>query len=59
MVTGVLQGCLLGMAITFEVRKWRKKTRAEGEMDESADGHPGPEDGNEDDERTSLLTNER
>jgi len=55
LVTGVLQGCLLGMAITFEVRKWRKRKHVEGATDDSANGHTEPENGNEVDERTGLL----
>ena len=59
LVTGVLQGCLLGMGITFEVREWRKKKRGEDGGHEN--GHAGVDDdpGSEDHERTALLDNER
>lgn len=60
LVTGVLQGCLLGMAITFEIRKWRNRNHAEGRTDDRAnDGHAEPESGNDADERTGLLGTER
>ncbi|KAF6229026.1 hypothetical protein HO133_007140 [Letharia lupina] len=67
LVTGVLQGCLLVMGITFELRA-RKKGKAglggvAGDSNEHANqmngnGH-GYADGDEDHERTGLLGNER
>ena len=53
LVTGVLQGCLLAMGITFELRKLRKR-KEQGEAPE-ANGVAGEDD----DERTRLLDNER
>lgn len=52
-MTGVLQGCLLVMGITFEIRERRRKAR---ERDLGVDGHG---DGEMNDERTALLGNER
>lgn len=54
LVTGVLQGCLLVMGITFELRKARKR-RSQGEAPEG-NGDTREEDDNE---RTRLLDNER
>jgi len=60
LVTGVLQGCLLGMALTFEIRKWRNRNHAEGRTDDSAiNGYAEPGNGNRADERTGLLGAER
>ena len=53
LVTGVLQGCLLGMGITFEVRKWKK--RKQGGENVDGNGHAGDDDH----EGTRLLDNER
>jgi len=48
-VTGILQGCLLVMAIRFELRDWRKKQQlAEGETEPEEEEHIA-------DERTPLL----
>lgn len=67
LVTGVLQGCLLVMGITFELRA-RKKGKlglgvAAGDSNEHADQANGNEHGrvdcDEDHERTALLENER
>lgn len=57
LVTGVLQGCLLVMGITFEVRKWKKR-KQEGEGGEE-NGHGNGSAEDEDHERTRLLDNER
>ena len=69
LVTGVLQGCLLVMGITFELRARRKETAGKrgGHGDGDGDGHAG--DANDiahghvgraqDHERTGLLGNER
>ena len=54
LVTGVLQGCLLAMGITFEIRE-RRKRKAQGEARERS--RVASED--DDDERTRLLDNER
>ena len=53
-MTGILQGCLLAMGITFELRKARER-RSQGEAPEE-NGDIREED---DDERTRLLDNER
>jgi len=53
LVTGVLQGCLLTMGITFELREFRKR-KAQGEAPD--ENWVAGEDG---DERTRLLENER
>ena len=53
LVTGVLQGCLLAMGITFELRELRKR-KAQGEAPEG--NGVVSEDS---DERTRLLGNER
>ena len=57
-MTGVLQGCLLVMGITFELRARRKGKAGEGDV--NGDGI-APEHGSreEDHERTGLLGNER
>ena len=62
-MTGVLQGCLLVMGITFELRARTKKMAADGGGNEHADeanriAH-GHVNGDEDHERTSLLGHER
>lgn len=66
-MTGVLQGCLLVMGITFELRA-RRNGMAEdrgangdcnGHADEANGNAPVHVDGDEDHERTSLLGNER
>ncbi len=66
-MTGVLQGCLLGMGVWFE---YVKKTRGNAGkvVSGSENGHAatgeeagrqGNENGNINDERTGLLANER
>jgi hypothetical protein len=57
LVTGVLQGCLLVMGITFEVRKWEKRKQQGEGGEENGHGNSPAED--EDHERTTLLDNER
>jgi len=57
LVTGVLQGCLLAMAITFEVRERRRRNRDGGVGDTSGAGNSSA--GHEDNERTRLLDSER
>lgn len=59
LVTGVLQGCLLGMAITFEFKEWRNRKKAGEGADPSANERLEIENGTEDDEGTTLLGNER
>ncbi len=67
LVTGVLQGCLLVMGITFELRDRRKKVAGEGGVNGDRDEHAGEANGishehvhdEEDHERTGLLGNER
>ena len=59
LVTGVLQGFLLCMAIGFEVRDWRRRRREEDGRVGDMNGHAGNEDGDEADEQTRLLGNER
>ena len=67
LVTGILQGCLLVMGITFELRARRKAKAGEEDVDGDGDGHAGEANGNahehgnreEDHERTGLLGNER
>ena len=67
LVTGVLQGCLLVMGITFELRDRRKKVAGEGGVNGDSDEHAGEANGishehvhdEEDHERTSLLGRER
>ncbi len=54
LVTGVLQGILLVMAVGFEVREWRKMKAGGNEEGEDTNGYA-----HEDDERTGLLGNER
>ncbi len=56
LVTGVLQGCLLAMGITFELRE-RRRRKAQGEA--RAGNRVANEDDDDDDERTRLLDNER
>lgn len=68
-VTGLLQGAVLTMGITFEVRNWKRRKAGEviaediignghieGEGGQQMDPDPPPE---EEDERTALLGNER
>ena len=67
-MTGVLQGCLLVMGITFELRSRKKGAGPEGRGhgDGDDDGHAGEATGiahrhvsrEEDHERTRLLENE-
>ncbi len=54
LVTGVLQGILLVMAVGFEVKEWRKRKAGGNEGGEETNGHV-----HEDDEQTGLLGNER
>ena len=65
-MTGVLQGCLLVMGITFELRARRKGTvggGANGDDDEHTGEANGIShrhvNGEEDHEQTGLLENER
>ena len=66
-MTGFLQGCLLVMGITFELRARRKrkagKVGVNGDRDGRTDEANGVAhehvSGEEDDERTGLLGNER
>ena len=53
LVTGVLQGCLLAMGITFELREFRKRKAQREALEENGVAR---EDG---DESTRLLENER
>ena len=65
-MTGVLQGCLLVMGITFELRSRKKGTAPESRGHGDDDGHAGEVTGianghvsrEEDHERTRLLENE-
>jgi len=57
LVTGVLQGFLLGMGIMFEVRQ-RRRQKKDGENEEVNDEGNGFA-GHEDNERTRLLDSER
>ena len=67
LVTGVLQGCLLVMGITFELRTRRKGMAGEGGANGDGNGHADEANGNarghisedEDHERTTLLGNQR
>ena len=52
-MTGVLQGCLLAMGITFELRELKKRKAQREALEENG---VADEDG---DERTRLLENER
>lgn len=66
-MTGVLQGCLLAMGITFELRARRKGIAGEGGVNADSNGHADEANGSaqehvngeEDHERTGLLRNER
>lgn len=66
-MTGVLQGCLLVMGITFELRARRNKTAGEEGVSGDGNGHVdeangtawGNGNGEQDHERTGLLANER
>lgn len=68
-MTGVLQGCLLVMGITFELRARRNKMAGEegvsgdgngnGHVDEANGNARGNVNGEQDHERTGLLANER
>lgn len=57
LVTGILQGCLLCMGITFEIRarSRRQRTEVAGETGSEANGFAG----HEDNEQTRLLDSER
>ena len=65
-MTGVLQGCLLVMGITFELRSRKKGASPERRGHGDDDGYAGEATGiahghvsrEEDDERTRLLENE-
>lgn len=63
MVTGVLQGCLLAMGLTFEVRDRRKRMEAEGREEGNGNGNGNdnreslPNGYHTPDERTRLLDN--
>ena len=65
-MTGVLQGCLLVMGITFELRSRKKGAGPEGRGHGDEDGHAGEATGiahrrasrEDDHERTRLLENE-
>ena len=67
LVTGVLQGCLLVMGITFELRSRKKVAVPNGRGLGDDDGHAGEATGiahrhvsrEDDHERTHLLENER
>lgn len=63
LVTGILQGCLLVMAITFEIRKRLEKKHGQEASDNSRDAHVGAVDGYQDrdgdHEQTALIANER
>ena len=63
-MTGVLQGCLLAMGITFEVRERRRRKMEGGGGGEDGDGDGanghavvGENGTGEADERTRLLDN--
>ena len=66
-MTGVLQGCLLVMGITFEWRAQRKRPAKDGDVDGNGNEHAdevdgglnGHANGEQDDERTALLGNGR
>ena len=65
-MTGVLQGCLLVMGITFELRSRKKRTASDESGHNDGDGHAGDATSiahmhvsrEEDHERTRLLENE-
>ena len=67
LVTGILQGCLLVMGITFELRARRGRMAGDGRVNDDGDGHAGEANGiahrhvsrEENQERTALLGNER
>ena len=60
LVTGLLQGCLLIMGITFEFRARRRSKGHEENLDRGFNGHDANNEGVvEDHERTLLLDNER
>ena len=56
LVTGCLQGCLLIMSISFEIRERSKRKKHEGTGNEVTNGHSTGEP--ELDERTRLLGHE-
>lgn len=66
-MTGVLQGCLLVMGITFELRARRERVADAGGMNPDGSGHADEVNGSahghinreEDHERTGLIGNER
>lgn len=65
-MTGILQGCLLAMGITFELRARRRNVAGDGGVVDSGYGHDGEANGTvhehtreENHERTALLGNER
>jgi len=58
LVTGLLQGCLLGMGFAFELRAGRKRNSEE--VEENIDGTTSePQDEDTDNERTRLISNGR
>lgn len=66
LVTGILQGCLLVMGITFELRARRRKAAGDGVVIDNGHGHNSEANGiahghsrEDNHERTALLRNER
>ena len=60
LVTGMLQGILLVMSISFEIRDWRQRKKADKSSPEQNGYATGSAGGRvQDDERTGLLENER
>lgn len=56
-MTGFLQGCLLVMGITFELRARKRRQREEAVGETDSEGNVFAT--REDNERTRLLDNER
>lgn len=62
LVTGVLQGIVLAMCISFEFRDWKKRNETDAAKPASngrARGDIQDDGSDEDTERTNLLQNER
>lgn len=56
-MTGFLQGCLLAMGISFEIRERRKRKELGTTVDGTINGHAESQE--EVDERTTLLGSEQ
>lgn len=54
-MTGLLQGVLLGMGISFEIRERKKRRQGEG----NSPNEHAVSDGDETDERTGLIGSEQ